>query len=236
AGYVQLIDHLAAGVNVILDAPVEGIEWSDGSASAGQPAAVVRLRDGRALEADFCVCTLPLGVLKRDHERLFQPPLPDRKKQAICNLGVGVLEKVALRFEHCFWEGKAKQLHCFYRVPTVEARATPAACEAPYWLSLRPVTGSNVLIAYYATETGRIVAKLSEEEAVKSALALLKSMFKPEEVDAAKLLEVKRTAWIEDEWACGAYSFVAVGSSPEDRSALAAPLGALHFAGEATDQ
>ena len=25
-----------------------------------------RLRDGRALEADFCVCTLPLGVLKRD--------------------------------------------------------------------------------------------------------------------------------------------------------------------------
>ena len=62
-------------------------------------------------------------------------------------------------------------------------------------------------------------------------------MFKPEEVDAAKLLEVrswvgdaprgmflrkalvpevcaahvevKRTAWIEDEWACGAYSFVA---------------------------
>ncbi|OLP83484.1 Lysine-specific histone demethylase 1-like 3 [Symbiodinium microadriaticum] len=233
AGYQQLIEHLAEGITVVLDAQVERIEWFAADAGDG-PACAVSLRDGRRLEADFCVCTLPLGVLQRDQAALFRPPLPEAKLQALGRLGVGILEKVALRFERCFWESKDVKPHCIYRTPTSESRTLPAACEAPYWVSLRPVTGSNVLVAYFVTGAGRVMARLPEEEAVSRVLALLKSMFSPVEVDAANLLEAKKTAWAEDEWSCGGYSFLAVGATTQDRHALAEPVGPLHFAGEAT--
>ena len=47
-------------------------------------------------------------------------------------------------------------------------------CTARYWVSLRPVTGSNVLVAYFVTGAGRVMARLPEEEAVSRVLALLK--------------------------------------------------------------
>jgi monoamine oxidase len=46
----------------------------------------------------------------------------------------------------------------------------------------------------------------------------------------------QRTRWGDDPWARGSYSYYAVGSSPDDRAALAAPLGGVLFlAGEHTD-
>lgn len=42
-----------------------------------------------------------------------------------------------------------------------------------------------------------------------------------------------RTRWAEDPWALGSYSYLPVGATPDQRLALAGPLGALRFAGEA---
>ena len=45
------------------------------------------------------------------------------------------------------------------------------------------------------------------------------------------------TRWAADPFARGSYSFLAVGSSPDDQRALAEPVGErLHFAGEATQE
>ncbi|PRC57574.1 amine oxidase, partial [Mycobacterium sp. ITM-2017-0098] len=45
------------------------------------------------------------------------------------------------------------------------------------------------------------------------------------------------TRWAADPYARGSYSFLAVGSSPDDQEALAAPVGdRLSFAGEATHE
>lgn len=49
------------------------------------------------------VVTLPLGVLKSDLMS-FSPPLPHRKLASIANLGMGILNKIAIRFEESFWE------------------------------------------------------------------------------------------------------------------------------------
>jgi monoamine oxidase len=51
------------------------------------------------IAADFCVCTLPLGVLKRSLQGRndapqFDPPLPKWKSEAIERLGFGNLNKV----------------------------------------------------------------------------------------------------------------------------------------------
>ncbi|CAH8862833.1 unnamed protein product [Trichobilharzia szidati] len=77
-------------------------------------------------DADAVLCTLPLGILK-ESIRLqqptsnttnksnnayltkliapcFEPPLPDWKIAAIQRLGYGLLNKVVLIFEKCFWD------------------------------------------------------------------------------------------------------------------------------------
>lgn len=53
--------------------------------------------------ADAVIVTLPLGVLKAGTVR-FDPVLPAWKTDAIRRLGVGHLEKVALRFSDVFWD------------------------------------------------------------------------------------------------------------------------------------
>lgn len=47
-----------------------------------------------AFTARHAIVTFPIGVLKAQHSRLFEPPLPAAKQAAIANLGVGLLDKV----------------------------------------------------------------------------------------------------------------------------------------------
>jgi hypothetical protein len=44
-----------------------------------------------------------LGVLKAD-TIAFAPPLPATKRESIAKLGMGILNKIAIRFEDTFWE------------------------------------------------------------------------------------------------------------------------------------
>ncbi len=118
----------------------------------------VRLVGGEAVQADACVVTLPLGVLQSGRVA-FEPSLPADKRAAIGRLGMGVLNKVALRFEHCFWAaaggaagGASSEAHVLSRVPTSPGRSAPEACEAPMWVNLRPLTGANVLVGYFSGE------------------------------------------------------------------------------------
>lgn len=55
------------------------------------------------IEAEYVIVTIPLGVLKHEHETLFVPPLPERKLNAINSLTVGTLNKIFLTYEHPWW-------------------------------------------------------------------------------------------------------------------------------------
>lgn len=62
----------------------------------------VKLESGQTLHADAVVCTVPLGVMKRDLIT-FDPPLSKEKQNAIQNLGSGLLNKCAMSFPTRFW-------------------------------------------------------------------------------------------------------------------------------------
>ena len=83
-GYSQIIEHLASGLDIRLSQPVSQIDWRDGE---------LRINDERG---DFCICTVPLGVIKTLH---FLPELPPAQRDALAHLGMGKLEKVVLQFE-----------------------------------------------------------------------------------------------------------------------------------------
>ena len=52
--------------------------------------------------ADRIVVTVPLGVLQARKIK-FVPDLPNDKQAAIDRMGMGVMNKIVLRFEKAFW-------------------------------------------------------------------------------------------------------------------------------------
>ena len=93
-GYRQLVEWLAAGLDVRLDEPVVAIEST-------QDGVTVATTNGVHVGSHGIV-TVPLGVLKTGSIE-FTPGLPAAKLAAIDALGFGHFEKVALRFDQAFW-------------------------------------------------------------------------------------------------------------------------------------
>jgi monoamine oxidase len=72
-GTEALIQAIAAGTDIRLDATVVAVEHDEAGAT-------VRAADGSLYRANHVVCTLPLGAM---HGLSFEPPLPDSSKKAI---------------------------------------------------------------------------------------------------------------------------------------------------------
>mmetsp|Transcript_30029 Transcript_30029/g.30482 ORF Transcript_30029/g.30482 Transcript_30029/m.30482 type:complete len:623 (-) Transcript_30029:160-2028(-) len=57
----------------------------------------------QTFKSQYCLVTLPLGVLKAGHVE-FSPPLPDYKQTALQSMEMGVLDIVVMTFPTPFWE------------------------------------------------------------------------------------------------------------------------------------
>lgn len=207
-GYVQLVDHLARGLNVTLGADVTRISYGD---------AGVRVDTAQGVfEGDRVIVTVPLGVLKAD-VIAFDPPLPDAKRQAIERLGFGLLDKVVLTFDESFWPSDHDMIGISGRDRPVSDLVNGLRFgDTPLLVGLRGGTNARLREAQ------------SDEETVAEVLATLR---------APQPTGMLVTRWAADPYARGSYSFIAVGSSPEDQRALAEPVGQrLGFAGEATHE
>lgn len=159
-GYAPVVESLADGVTVQLGVALEGVERSDDG--------VVLSTSGSgsgSVEADAVVLTLPLGVLQQLPPE-FDPPLPDDKLAAIDRLGMGVLDKLALRFPEAFWDDR-----------TIIGFVNPTSGEWNEWLNLEPVTGEPILIGFNAGSVARSVEAQSDEEVVASAMAALRTIY-----------------------------------------------------------
>lgn len=182
----------------------------------------VRTRGGAQFCADAAIVTLPLGVLQSGSIQ-FAPELPVEKRAAIDRLGVGVLNKVTVAFDAPFWPTGQ---YVFGRLH----RAVPNAptCVINLWKTHH--VPKLVLLA--GGSLGRCVEVWTEVELRDWCVRVLRDVF-GSSTPEPRLVE--RTRWHADPFARGSYSYIAVGSSPDDLQALAEPVGSrLFFAGEAT--
>lgn len=222
-GYDRIAHALAADLDVRLGAVVTAIEWGDAAGpDAGDPRVRVHVRDAHGatsvLEADHAVVTLPLGVLKAGDVR-FAPALPETHLAAIGRLGMGLMNKVWLTFPRRFW-GDADWIN---------RAAEPVGRFTQFFA---PRTPTPMLAAFHTGACARALEALGDDETVAAALAALRATYGP---DVPAPTEAHVTRWSRDPFARGAYSFVAAGATPDDRAALATPLGrSVFFAGEAT--
>jgi hypothetical protein len=263
-GYDFLIRHLAEG-----RAPTEGALEAGSSPAASGPVpqpetldvrfgAVVRLverdargvstlhlEDGTTLQADLVVITLPLGVLKRERARGgldFVPPLSAPKREAIEQLGMGVENKVVLRWpvDEIFWPLEEPYLQC------IDPR-------------FRFVNGHffgkcGVLVVLVAPPYAEEFEHHSDVGVLEVLLPVLHTTFAPTLIALPPPREVRVTRWGLDPYSFGSYSFDQVGCKLSQRAELrapesipqevrprgggragaqAAPLPTLFFAGEA---
>jgi len=210
-GYEQIPNYLAQGLDIQLGKVVSKIAYSETGVK-------VTTQD-QVYQADYAIITVPLGVLKRKTIQ-FNPPLPANKQAAIQRLGMGLLNKAYLRFNKVFWPKDIDWLEYL----------SPDAGRWVEWVSFAKI-GAPVLLGFHAADRAREVENWSDQALVADAMQALKAMFGnaiPQPVGA------QITRWAQDPFAYGSYSFNAVGSTNQDRQALARKSGRLYWAGEAT--
>lgn len=212
-GYEQIFLSLAQGLDIRLNHFVSQVEYGDDG---------VRVSTDRGMfEADYVVVTLPLGVLQKNVVK-FAPPLPQPKLEAIGNLGMGLLNKVYLRFREVFWAEESDLL----------GYIAPDKGEWAEWLNIYKYTGQPILLAFNAGTYGRYLESLADETIVSGAMQALRTIYGPDIPDPTGWII---TRWASDPLAGGSYSYLPPGATPTDRDTLAQPVaGRLFFAGEAT--
>ncbi len=156
-GYSELVAEL-------YDGPVEfGYEVIEIEHSA-DGALVRTVSEQRPAEA--VVVTVPLGVLKSG-AITFEPPLPPEKVAAIDRLGMGLLDKVYLRFDEVFWDVDVEFI----------GHAGPSRDRFVTWLNMAFYTGEPILMAFNAASAADAVEAETDEAIVAEAMAALRRMY-----------------------------------------------------------
>ncbi|KQO63129.1 hypothetical protein ASF23_07365 [Curtobacterium sp. Leaf261] len=212
-GYRQFVERIADGLDVRLGQVVTRVERS----AAG---VVVRTQDGAVHRAAQAVVTVPLGVLQ-SRSVTFEPPLPSANQGAIDRLGMGVYDKVFLRFPSVFWDEDSD---------VIRRQGPDIAWHSFY--NLTRATGEPVLVALVGGPSARALEDRADEDIVAAALDALRELYG----DAVgEPVATRTTRWAHDPFALGSYSFLATGAATSDPDLVAEPIdGVLHLAGEAT--
>jgi monoamine oxidase len=214
-GYDQVPRFVADGLDIRLNTAVETVEYEEGDGASVYTSRGV-------FECDFVICTVPLGVLKREAIS-FDPPLPKSYRSSISNIGFGNVTKLALKFEEAFWP---IEIQYFGLMTETKGRWN-------YFLNYRTFSKENILLGLSVGDYPEVAEQMSDTDMIADCMYAVRKMFGK---DAPEPTGHLTTRWSQDPWTFGAYSYVRVGNKPEDFNRLAKPVAStLLFAGEHTD-
>lgn len=216
-GYSGVTEYLARGIDIRLSKVVTSIDYS------GDVTTITTI-EGEQFTAGRVMVTVPLGVLKKGNIK-FIPELPTEKLEAIQALGMGVLNKVFLRFPSAFWDEDADLIG--FVAQSEKGRWAE-------WLNISRYVNEPLLLAFNAGTYGREIESLSDDEIVFAGMNVLRNIY-GQGIPEPTAFKISR--WGGDPYAYGSYSYLKVGAETKMREVLAEPIaGKLYFAGEATHQ
>lgn len=212
-GYSQIINHLAAGLDIRLSTMVQEVDY-------GSSDVKIKTNNG-IFSAKKVIVTVPLGVLKAGAIK-FTPTLPAGYSAAISRLGMGVLNKTYLRFPYKFWDEQEQLLGYIGLEPGRWAE----------WYDFQRITNQPILLGFNAGSFASTLEAYSDEQTVSSAMTVLRAMYG---ASVPNPIGYKITRWGKNPFSLGSYSYVGIGSSPTDCDTLAKPVNSkIIFAGEHT--
>lgn len=214
-GYEKLLPVPGSDADILLETKVSDIEYEedDGvSVYAGD----------QLFEADFVVCTVPLGVLKTDAIN-FDPPLPNPIRHSIKTIPMGTVTKLGLKFEEAFWDIETQYFGAM----------TEPKGRWPYIVNYRTFSDANILLPLSFGDYAFKADAMSEAEMRDDAMDVLRGAFG---TDTPEPIATVPTHWSTDPLSFGAYSYAGIGATPSDFDAFTKPVAdVLIFAGEHTD-
>jgi monoamine oxidase len=214
---------------LFLNTRVTEIHWSEEAGGGVRVVCGQRVFLGKA-----AICTLPLGVLKAaclgaNGAPVFRPPLPEAHARAIHNLGFGTLNKAWAVLERDP-EPSNPAVNCLVYLGGVGCGGSGGGSSPgdpfpfPYLLKVRREDGTCAITGL-CVGSGEATVGTMTSTLIKQLSLMFGEGLPP-------IRSVGAVQWDKDELALGSYSYQSLESTPADRVALRAPLGALCFAGE----
>ena len=212
-GFGALVARLGADVPVMLSTSVSKIAHTDDGVTVTTSAGDIR--------TTACIVTVSTGVLNAG-TIVFDPVLPDAKQQAITDLPMGLLAKVALQFDDTRFGFRPNEW-LSYRVP----EETPG--KASFFLTWP--FNQNLMIGFVGGDFAWQMTQAGTDAAVDFVLGEVEAMVGSKARE--KFVKGTLTQWGNDPLTLGAYAALRPGASGA-RAVLARPLDdRLFFAGEA---
>lgn len=215
-GYGPLVQALASGLDIRLNTPVNTIAWSSES--------VVISAFGLVIGASHVIVTAPLGVLQ-SNAIAFEPAVPPAHQAAWERLAMGHLEKVVLVFGEPLPCGDVDTvLHIDPANPSV----------LPVVNNVSRFTGGSVWVGFSSGDWSKLERpKLSDDALIE---LVLERLVRGLDADIPPPIASFVSRWADHPFSHGSYSYLPVGSSPDDFDACSVPIGGrVLFAGEHTD-
>ncbi|XP_020786161.1 spermine oxidase isoform X1 [Boleophthalmus pectinirostris] len=271
-GFMKIVDVLAQDIpsnSITLNKPVRCIHWNysaqrhevianqdnnhnDNNSQPQDPLILrhpisVECEDEEWIPADHVIITASLGVLKKNHESMFSPPLPEDKVLAIEKLGISTTNKIFLEYAEPFWSPECNSIQFVWED---EAHLEQLVYPEEQWYKkicsfdvlYPPERYGYMLSGWICGEEALYMERCDDEMVAETCTELFRRF--TGNPDIPKPLRILRSSWGSNPYIRGSYSFTRVGSSGGDCERLAMPLPYANstkatplqvlFAGEAT--
>ncbi len=209
-GMDRLVRHLAAGLPVRFGQTVKRIAYgADG----------VRVEtEQETFTADGVVVTVPIGVLQSE-QIVFEPALPHSHRTALSRIGMGLFNKIILRFPRVFWPEE----------PDFVFVCGSSLCS--FYVNFAAYAGVPMLVGLSGGTAADEIEALSDQALVtrlRKEFSGVMGTAVPEPTD------VMIQRWRSDPFARGSYAYLRVGANGGEPEMLSRPIaGRVFFAGEA---
>lgn len=220
-GYSKLIGFLGKDVvnnggSIVLNEPVREVRLKAKNVE-------ILADSGKIYRGEKVIITVPLGVLQRGSIK-FSPSIPEHQ-DAFAAMGFGGVIKFNFEFKEPVWESRDHR-----HLPDLAFAFSDA--EVPTWWSQLPDTTPMLTGWFSGPRTFK--SDFPREVLYRTAIASLQYIlrYNPKAIESS-LRHWHVTNWVQDEYACGAYSYPTLRSN-EARRFLSQPVNdMLYFAGEA---
>ncbi|KIM51763.1 hypothetical protein SCLCIDRAFT_1165699 [Scleroderma citrinum Foug A] len=190
-----------------------------------QTGVTVQTAGGYNLTAEHVLVTFSVGVLQNT-DVVFDPPLPDWKREAVNSMEMATYTKIFLQFNETFWFPTEMGLY-----------ADQQRGKYPIWQSLDHAgffPGSGIIFATVTGDYALYVEQLTAQELQTEVMGVLRAMYPNTTIPDPAALHVP-PAWSMDELYRGAYSNYGASFVPGHADNLRATVDdRVWFAGEAT--
>ncbi|CAN7999250.1 unnamed protein product, partial [Ixodes pacificus] len=163
----------------------------------------VECEDGEIISCRHVLLTVSAGYLKRHVDDLFEPRLPEKKRQALRGIGFGTINKIYLIFAEPFWEPGTEGFQLIWLDEEPDS-----ADNKDWWL--RGLSGfdpvyqdPNALVGWIGGKASEYMETLSDAQVASACVRALRQFLNRDIPDPKAIV---RSCWNSNPYVLGSYS------------------------------